>query len=94
MSQTSLFYKRRKQLIPRRFLYDMLLTWRLYYGGAVITSITVYTLDPPIGKSYRSTCIIILSYSESGGVQDAVNSGDSISSGLLVYYHWQPLEMV
>ncbi len=42
------FYKRRKQLIPpprgasfRTSKIMLMLTWRLYYGGAVITSITV-----------------------------------------------------
>ncbi len=42
------FYNRRKQLIPpprgasfRTSKIMLMLTWRLYYGGAVITSITV-----------------------------------------------------
>ncbi len=42
------FYKRRKKLIPpprgtsfRAKKITLMLTWRLYYGGAVITSITV-----------------------------------------------------
>ncbi len=49
MSQTiKPFYKRRKKLIPpprgesfRAKKITLMLTWRLYYGGAVITSITV-----------------------------------------------------
>ncbi len=42
------FYKRRKKLIPpprgasfRAKKIALMLTWRLYYSGAVITSITV-----------------------------------------------------
>ncbi len=42
------FYKRRNKLIPpprgasfRAQKIALMLTWRLYYGGAVITSITV-----------------------------------------------------
>ncbi len=45
------FYKRRKKLIPlprgasfRTSQITLMLTWRLYYGGAVITSIAV----PPL----------------------------------------------
>ncbi len=44
------FYKRRKQLIPpprgasfRISKIMLMIAWRLYYGGAVITSITVNT---------------------------------------------------
>ncbi len=43
-----LFYKRRKKLIPlprgvpfRTSKITLMLTWQLYYGGAVITSIMV-----------------------------------------------------
>ena len=47
------FYKRRKQLIPpprgvsfRTYALGpmLMLTWRLYYGGAVITSIMIIRL--------------------------------------------------
>ncbi len=41
MSQTiKPFYKRRKKLIRAKKI-TLMFTWRLYYGGAVITSITV-----------------------------------------------------
>ncbi len=52
------FYKRRKKLIPpprgtsfRAKKITLMLTWRLYYGGAVITSITVAYNEALTSKS-------------------------------------------
>ncbi len=56
------FYKRRKQLIPpprgasfRTSKIMLMLTWRLFYGGAVITSI-----PPPRGASFRTSKIMLM----------------------------------
>ncbi len=58
------FYKRRKQLIPpargasfRTSKIMLMLTWRLYYGGAVITSITVLLVAK--GQSFDSALLCI-----------------------------------
>ncbi len=67
------FYKRRKKLIPlprgasfraKKKKITLMLTWRLYYGGAVITSITV-----PCLPKFTFQCWLA---EHSGAVDDSV----------------------